>query len=76
MGVSFSDAALEQINNFKRLKRLDLDQSLITDAGLEHLKGLASLRSLDLRRTQVTDAGVRKFQSALPDCTIELDDWF
>jgi Leucine-rich repeat (LRR) protein len=65
-----TDAGLEHLNKLTNLQTLDLRNTQVTDAGLEYVKGLTNLRSLILVDTQVTDKGVKKFQEALPTCTL------
>jgi hypothetical protein len=53
-----TDAGLEHLNGFNRLRHLNLSKTKITDIGLEHLKGLTELATLDLSGNPVTDAGL------------------
>ena len=66
-----TDADLNNLWAFWRLKRLSLSGTHVTDVGLENLKGLRHLQQLNLCNTKVTDDGVEKLQHALPNCTIE-----
>ncbi|HVX15342.1 MAG TPA: hypothetical protein VHC22_29400 [Pirellulales bacterium] len=51
-------ATLPHLEALPRLRRLWLDDPLITDAGLVHLQGLTHLEELGLNDTRVTDAGL------------------
>ncbi len=59
-----TDADLECLNRFPRLKWLSLVRSVdLTDAGLAHLGQLTSLETLSLwDAEQVTDAGLRQLE--------------
>lgn len=56
--IQNTDAGLAHLHELTSLKRLALDNPIITDAGLAHLQGLTSLQVLDLENSQVTDAGL------------------
>ncbi len=58
----------------KEIARVFVMGEGVTDRGLEHLKGLTRLRRLVLINTQVTDEGIKKFQQALPNCQIEMQE--
>jgi hypothetical protein len=53
-----TDADLEHVRGFARIKWLHLDGTRITDAGLDCVSGLTQLEILSLVRTQITDAGL------------------
>jgi len=52
------------------LKKLWLQDTVVSDAGLKHLKTLVNLETLMLQQTGVTDEGVEELQQALPNCKI------
>jgi hypothetical protein len=54
-----TDATLENLKGFDRLRELDLSETRVTDEGLKILAGLPSLASLRLRDAKITDAGFR-----------------
>ncbi len=58
-----SDAALKQIAEMPRLRRLDLRATAVTDAGLARLKGHDALVELVLAQTKVSDAAGETLQS-------------
>src|SRR5258708_4348992 len=67
VGVSFfqrkiTDAALEELKEFKSLQDLDLRYTQITDEGLKHLRELRSLETLYLDFTRGTDAGLQELK--------------
>jgi hypothetical protein len=64
--MSITDAGLAQIEGFKELRFLILENMPITDAGLPHLAGLTKLRFVNLKGTKVTPAGIAKLRLALP----------
>ena len=53
-----TDADLEHLRGFAKIKWLHLDGTRITDAGLDCVSGLTQLEILSLVRTQITDAGL------------------
>ncbi|MBN1908152.1 MAG: hypothetical protein JW818_00300 [Pirellulales bacterium] len=57
--TTISDAALEHVKWFPRLKELTLNDTHISDAALEHLVGLNHLEQLNLYGTRVTGTGLR-----------------
>ncbi len=85
-GANATDADLELLKHLLHIQTLKIGESRysnvvtlpepwkpqndVTDAGLEHLKRMKNLRELWLGDTKVTETGVKKFQQALPNCTI------
>jgi hypothetical protein len=65
-GTRATDADLDRLKSFPKLRRLDLRATRITDAGLVHLKKLSQLETLTLTGTRVTNAGIADLQAALP----------
>ncbi len=61
-----TDAGLECLARFKRLRFLHLIDVPVTDAGLDHLHGLEQLESLYLDGSQATDEGILRLLAALP----------
>jgi hypothetical protein len=55
-----TDETLKQLEGFKLLKELDLNDTQVTDAGLAILKNCPSLEKLRLSNTKITDAGFRE----------------
>ena len=53
-----TDADLEHVRGFAKIKWLHLDGTRITNAGLDCVSGLTRLETLTLVRTQITDAGL------------------
>jgi hypothetical protein len=53
-----TDADLQQVAVFSRVRELNLRGTVVSDAGLEALRGLAQIEFLGLTGTQVTDAGL------------------
>jgi len=53
-----TDATLDELKSFDKVRRLLLNGTKITDAGLEKLKGLGGLQKLYLVDTKITDAGL------------------
>jgi Leucine-rich repeat (LRR) protein len=70
--TQINNAALEYLNELKKLERLSLTGCRLSDEGLKHLPVLTTLQELDLRQTQVTAAGKSALQKALPKCKILL----
>lgn len=58
----FTDAALEQIDQFPNLRHLLLEGSSITDRGIKHLKRLRKIECLILNGTKITDGGLREIE--------------
>ena len=59
-GKKVTDAGLNQIAAFTKLKRLDLSGSHVTDAGMATLARCKNLEELNLSDTEVTDEGIEK----------------
>lgn len=55
-----TDAAIDMLKDFQRLKTLDLNDTKITDRSLEKIARLPKLEELHLERTAVTDAGIKE----------------
>jgi hypothetical protein len=58
-----SDAWLEHIKGFTRLKYLVFSGPEVTDVGFKNLKRLTRLQKLYITNTRVTDAGLENFQN-------------
>lgn len=59
-GTKITDNALKDISGFKNLRKLHLENTLITDAGLNELTDMPHLAYLNLVGTKVTDDGLKK----------------
>jgi hypothetical protein len=57
-----TDADLEELRGFTRLRVLNLYGSKISDAGLRYLSSLTALQTLYLNDTAVSDAGLSQLQ--------------
>lgn len=55
-----TDATVELLAKFGKLRELDLDGSAVTDASCRVIRQLPQLTMLRLERTAVTDAGIRQ----------------
>jgi len=71
--ANVTDATLELLLPFKRLKELTLNDSAVTDAGLNTLRQLPALQRLRLARTKITAEGLKDFLAAAPKELIEID---
>lgn len=67
--TKITDAGLEHMVDFKRLRWLYLSGTSITDAGASTLKKMTFLRGLDLRATRVTDRSLKQL------ATLENLEW-
>lgn len=71
-GCPITSAGMAHLVNLTTLKSLNLKGTQIDDAALDQLTALTNLRSLSIQNnTKVTPEAVARFQSALPDCTIQ-----
>lgn len=61
--VDLTDAGLETVGRFQKLKLLKLGGTEVTDAGLHHLQHLTALETLDLSADTITDAGLAALES-------------
>lgn len=64
-GQPVNDEDVRKVAGFKKLTRLNLENTNITDAALVHLKNLQNLEVLNLYGTNVTDKGIE----SLTNCT-------
>lgn len=55
-----SDAGIQNLTVFRKLKLVDLSGTAVSDAGLEHLTALPDLVDVGLAQSKVTDAGVAR----------------
>jgi uncharacterized membrane protein/mono/diheme cytochrome c family protein len=62
-GTAITDAALNEIGNFKNLNKLHLENTAITDHGMNALKNMPTLQYINLVGTKVTDAGLKQISS-------------
>ena len=68
-----TDATLELLLPFVKLKELTLNDSSVTDEGLKTLSQLPVLQRLRLARTKITPEGLSEFLAAAPPQLLELD---
>ena len=61
-----TDATIDLIADYKKLRELDVSHSQVTDQGLEKIARLATLEVLYLNNTQVTAAGVEEHLTEHP----------
>ncbi len=71
--ANVTDATLELLLPFKKLKELTLNDSAVTDAGLSTLRQLPALQRLRLARTKITSEGLTEFLATPPEGLIEID---
>ena len=71
--ANVTDATLELLLPFKKLKELTLNDSTVTDAGLSTLRQLPALQRLRLARTKITSEGMTEFLATPPEGLIEID---
>ena len=64
-GQPVNDEDVRKVANFKKLTRLNLENTNITDVALVHLKNLPNLEVLNLYGTNITDKGIE----SLTNCT-------
>ena len=64
-GSQVTDATLDNITQYRDLRRLSLQFTSVTDAGMERVAQLTELRRLSLRSEIITDAGIAPLR-ALP----------
>jgi Leucine rich repeat len=62
-----TDAGMQTVKNFERLRELYLANTAITDKGLAALRGLDGLRTLNVANTKVTADAADKFVDAMPN---------
>lgn len=62
-GQPVSDEDVHKVANFKKLTRINLENTNITDAALVHLKNLPNLEQLNLYGTNITDKGIESLTS-------------
>jgi hypothetical protein len=62
-----TDAGMQTVKNFERLRELYLANTGITDKGLAALRGLDGLRTLNVVNTKVTADAADKFVDAMPN---------
>ncbi|WDI39909.1 EF-hand domain-containing protein [Bremerella sp. P1] len=65
-----SDADLELLTAFPRLKSVLVRGSGVTNAGLKHLEKVKTLTSLSLYDTSATAEGVELLRKILPECNV------
>ncbi len=65
-----TDVGLRHLAGLHALEHLDLEKTHVTDAGLERLTGLSNLKFLEVQGTAVTSEGAKRFQLALPKCSV------
>src|SRR5262249_18405884 len=68
-----TDDWMRQIAGMKKLKFLDLGNTLITDVGLLHLAKCQDLSTLLVQKTKTTEKGLADFHAVALACRIEHD---
>jgi hypothetical protein len=61
-----TDEDLAVLQEFSKLRVLDLSGTAITDAGLNRLTGMFQLQKVNLSKTRVTKGGIERLQRAIP----------
>ncbi|HMP01139.1 MAG TPA: hypothetical protein PKC45_01440 [Gemmatales bacterium] len=62
-----TDAVVELLRGWPKLKRLDVANSAISDQGLQALHGLGTLEGLVLSQTRISEAGLQQLLEKLPN---------
>jgi len=65
-----TDAGIRELLTLDKLRTLRISDTGVTDAGLMQLTKLKDLETLFVIYCKVTDPGVRKFEAAMPKCTV------
>ena len=65
-----SDDDLKALAGLNRIFSLTIQSSRVTDKGLKHLHNRKYLGILELFDTKATPQGVKRFQAAVPGCTV------
>jgi hypothetical protein len=65
-----TDSDLVVLEDFSKLRSLDLRGTLLTDECVKHIKHLRSLDELNISQTQISAIGASELSSALPNCNI------
>mgnify|MGYP000290615098 FL=1 len=69
-GTSLDDESVAELSPCLRLRRLHLENTLVTDASLPVLQSLG-LTELTLRNTKLSPAAIAAFKKARPECKID-----
>jgi hypothetical protein len=72
-GTQLDGSAIEIVSGLGSVQYLNLASTGITDVDADGLRELSALEQLDVRDTYITNAGIQRLRSALPRCTITVD---
>jgi hypothetical protein len=64
------EECLQDLAEFKHLKRLDLTGSHLSDAGISRLSEMKQLEQVNISMTVVTHAQLKTLMTALPNCVL------
>jgi len=73
-GRDLTNAELQQLRVFKKLKVLSLSYAKIDDKSVETLKPLTQLQSLNLPAGVISEKALQELKTALPNCRIVMPD--
>jgi hypothetical protein len=65
-----TDSDLVVLEDFSKLRSLDLRGTSLTDECVKHIKQLRHLEELNITQTQISEIGASELSSALPRCNI------
>ncbi len=73
--LGLSDAGLDELANYRHLRRIDLRGNKITDTTLKSLAACRSLEALCVAHcNNLTEGGLDRFRKARPECVLLLQD--
>jgi internalin A len=70
-----ADEQISELADFKKLRKLGINDTKLGDACLEHIRGLKSLRELNVAGTAITEAALAAFKKARPDVELKRSTW-
>ena len=73
-GRDLTNADLQQVRVFKKLKLLSLSNAKIDDGAVATLKSLTQLQSLNLSAGAISETALEELKKALPNCRIIVPD--
>ena len=65
-----TDTGIRSLENMQRLKKLWLDETVVSDRAIDSLVKLRGLRELYIAKTRVTAAGRDRLRRQLPNCRL------
>jgi phosphoribosyl 1,2-cyclic phosphodiesterase len=68
--LEVNDAVLGALTRLPKLRRVYLQNVLVTDETADRLAGLSNLRVIDLSGAQISKEGLSRLSKALPNCRI------